>query len=104
MYHIVYSVLYLFSLLPLRVLYVFSDLAYFILYRIVRYRREVVANNLFQAFPEKSEEERKTIEKKFYRNFTDNFIEVIKLISASKKFIRQHFTGDYTLPDKLFAE
>ncbi|MER3498282.1 MAG: lipid A biosynthesis acyltransferase [Chitinophagaceae bacterium] len=104
MYYIVYGILYLFSLLPLKVLYLFSDCGCFILYRLVRYRRKIVLQNIEQAFPEKLLEERKQIEKKFYRNFTDNFIEVIKLISASKKFIRKHFTGNYTLPDKLYLE
>ena len=52
--------------------------------------------NLLSAFPEKTETERKMIAKKFYRNFTDNFIEVIKLVSASPAFINKHFTGDYT--------
>ena len=58
-------------------------------------------SNLLRAFPEKTEAERKMIAKKFYRNFTDNFIEVIKLVSASPAFINKHFTGDYSLCHKL---
>ncbi len=104
MYHLVYGILYVFSLLPLRVLYLFSDLCYLILYHLVGYRRKVVAANLLQAFPEKSEEERKRIEKKFYRNFTDNFVEVLKLISASKEFVNRHFTGDYSVFNQIHAE
>lgn len=42
-------------------------------------------SNLLIAFPEKSLEERKKIAKKFYLNFTDTFIETIKMISISKK-------------------
>ena len=61
-------------------------------------------DNLLQAFPEKADQERKKIAKQFYLNFTDNFIEVIKLVSASPAFINKHFTGDYSLPDKLFDE
>ena len=60
--------------------------------------------NLLQAFPEKTEQERKKIAKQFYLNFTDNFIEVIKLLSASPSFIDKHFTGDYTLCNKLYEE
>lgn len=61
-------------------------------------------SNLFQAFPEKTVEERKAIAKKFYRNFTDNFIEVIKLISASGSFVEKHFTGDFSIPNKVYDE
>jgi KDO2-lipid IV(A) lauroyltransferase len=104
MYYLVYGILYLISLLPLPVLYIISDLIYFILYNVVGYRKKVVMSNLFQAFPEKTVEERKAIAKKFYRNFTDNFIEVIKLISASGSFVEKHFTGDFSIPNKVYDE
>ena len=61
-------------------------------------------SNLLQAFPGKTVQERKKIAKKFYRNFTDNFIEVIKLISASRSFIGKHFTGDFSMPNKVYDE
>lgn len=82
-YRLIYSTLYLFSLLPLRVLYLFSDLAYFILYRVAGYRKQVVMQNLDIAFPEKSVEEKKKIAAAFYRNLCDTFIETIKLLSVS---------------------
>lgn len=101
MYYIVYGSLYLVSLLPLRVLYVISDFTCFILYHVVGYRKKVVFSNLKQAFPGRSEIERKKIAKKFYRNFTDNFIEFIKLFSASPTYIKKHFNGDYSIPLQL---
>ena len=101
MYYIVYGSLYLVSLLPLRVLYVVSDFVCFILYYIIGYRKKVVFSNLKQAFPEKSEKDRKSIARKFYRNFTDNFIEFIKLLSASPACIKKHFRGDYSIPLQL---
>lgn len=104
MYHLVFGMLYLISLLPLPVLYVFSDLSYFFLYYIAGYRKEVVMNNLLQVFPEKSEQERRLVAKKFYRNFTDNFIEVVKLLSASRSFVEKHFTGDFSIPNKVYEE
>ncbi len=104
MYYLVYGLLYLVSLLPLRVLYLFSDTAYFILYYVVGYRKAVVMANLAQAFPQKTLEERKRIARKFYRNFSDNFIEFIKLISAKQSFIERHFTGDYSLPMKVYEQ
>ena len=78
-----------------------SDFVCFILYYIIGYRKKVVFSNLKQAFPEKSERERKRIARKFYRNFTDNFIEFIKLLSASPACIKKHFTGDYSIPLQL---
>ena len=42
-------------------------------------------NNLAIAFPEKTLEERKKIAREFYLNFTDTFIESLKMISISKK-------------------
>ena len=104
MYYIVYGLLYLLSLLPLRVLYFISDFAYFIIYHIAGYRKKVVFYNLSIAFPEKTEKDRKLIAKKFYRNFTDNFIETIKLISAGKNFIRKHYVSDTKLFDELYQQ
>jgi len=62
---------------PLEFHYFFSDLLYFGLYRIFRYRLNVAKSNLKLAFPEKSEKERNRILAKFYRNFADIFIETL---------------------------
>lgn len=104
MYYVVYALLYAFSLLPLRVLYLFSDLAFVLLYHVFGYRKKVVYGNLAIAFPQKTEAERRQIAKKFYRNFTDNFIETLKLISASPDFVDKHFSADYSVFEKVFSE
>ena len=91
MYYIIYPLLYLFSLLPWRVLYFLSDAVYGLIYYIIGYRKEVVMKNLLIAFPEKTEEERILIAKKFYHNFTDTFIETIKLLSVSEKTLTIFF-------------
>ncbi len=104
MYYVVYVPLYLFSLLPLRVLYLFSDITYFILYYLAGYRKEIVFANLNQAFPEKSAKERKSIAKKFYRNLTDAFIESVKVISISKKQIQKRGSGEFDLLNGLIAK
>jgi KDO2-lipid IV(A) lauroyltransferase len=54
----------------------------------------VTRSNLRLAFPELTEKEITRIEKKFYRNFVDSFIETIKLLSASRAYIKQHFVID----------
>lgn len=88
----IYRTFYLLSLLPLRVLYGFSDVISFLAYYIVRYRRKIVRQNLTTSFPEKSLKEIKTIEKRFYRWFTDYFFEAIKLLSISEKELNRRFT------------
>lgn len=97
----VYGLLYLFSLLPLRFLYLFSDVAYALLYYVIGYRKKVVYYNLSIAFPKKTVAQREAIAKRFYHNFTDSFIETIKAISASPQFIREHFTGDFSVFHQL---
>ena len=104
MYYLIYGFLYLLSLLPLKILYLLSDFAYLVLYRIAGYRKKVVFQNLDIAFPHKSQKEKKIIAKKFYHNFCDTFIETIKLISADRNFINKHFTCDYTVFDRIYAE
>ncbi|HYM94153.1 MAG TPA: lysophospholipid acyltransferase family protein [Chitinophagaceae bacterium] len=95
MYYVVYGLLYLFSLLPLPVLYLFSDFAFFLVYYVFGYRKKVVMNNLDHAFPEKTKKERIRIAKKFYKNFIDTFIETIKMISASSGFLNKRIKGNW---------
>jgi KDO2-lipid IV(A) lauroyltransferase len=104
MYYFVYGFFYLLSLLPLRALYILSDAFYALIYYVLRYRKKVVMDNLQIAFPEKTGKERIRIAKNFYHNFVDTFIETIKLISASKKFITKHFVLDSTPFDTFYKE
>src|SRR5580692_8232928 len=77
--------LYLLSLLPFWFLYIISDILFVVIYYLVGYRRKVVQQNLENAFPEKSIQERKDIARKFYRYFADLIVETIKTISISSK-------------------
>lgn len=92
MTQIVYVLFYTLSLLPFRILYGMADIGYVLLYYIIRYRRGVVRKNLVTAFPEKSIDDIKTIERKFYHWFSDYFFEAIKLLSISDKELRRRFT------------
>ncbi|MBQ9751231.1 MAG: lysophospholipid acyltransferase family protein [Paludibacteraceae bacterium] len=68
----------IFSLLPLSVLYMISDvMLYPLMYYIARYRLKVVRKNLRNSFPDKSHDELKNIEKKFYHHFADLIAEVV---------------------------
>jgi len=94
MYYVVYGLLYGVSLLPMWLLYPLADILALLLYYVVGYRRKVTRSNLRLAFPELTEKELTRIEKKFYRNFVDSFIETIKLLSASHAYIKQRFVID----------
>ena len=91
-YAIAYPVLWLFSNLPMSVLFFLSDLVYPILYYVIGYRKKVVRENLRLSFPNKSEEELKMIEKKTYRHFVDVFVEMIKSFTITEKEINNRLS------------
>jgi len=103
LYYLVFGFLYLVSLLPFFILYGIADIFFLILYYVIGYRREVVMSNLRQAFPEKTEPELRLIAMKFYRNFIDNWIETIKLLSVSKKSLNKRITGNFEVFHELYA-
>ena len=77
------------ALFPFKILYFISNCLYPLIYYVVGYRRKVVRKNLTNSFPDKSLEEIKTIEKKFYRHFCDQLLEMVKLSRISKEDIRK---------------
>lgn len=80
---------YLLSLLPFWLLYLVADILYVLLYHVVGYRKRVVFENLQNAFPEKTEEERRQIAKKFYRFLPELIVEAIKMRSISAKEVEK---------------
>lgn len=91
-YYIAFTFWYLLSLLPLRVLYVLSDVLYFPLYYVVRYRRRVVRQNLTASFPDRTEREIVRTEKRFYAWFCDYVVETVKLMSMGEEETRRRMT------------
>ncbi len=91
------------SLFPFPVIYFLSDILGFFLARIVRYRRKVVEINLRNAFPEKSEKERKKIARNFYRHLSDITFETIKTRTmSSDEMSRRMVIRNPDLPDSYF--
>ena len=78
-------------MLPFRILYLFSDFVYLIVYYLIGYRKTIVRENLALALPQLSEEERLVIEKKSYRHLCDMFLEMIKTLTISEKEIQERF-------------
>jgi len=88
---IVYPFIWLTSRLPMRILYGISNLFFFWVYYVFKYRKKVVENNIRTAFPEKTEKEIKLIAKKFFLHFTDLIMESIKSFSISEKEIQKRY-------------
>lgn len=91
-FFLAYPFLWGISKFPFRVLYWVSDFVFFLLYRVIRYRRKVVRENLLLVFPEKSEKERRLIERKFYAHLCDMFLEMVKTMGMSQEQMQRRFT------------
>jgi Kdo2-lipid IVA lauroyltransferase/acyltransferase len=84
---LIYPIIWVISILPMKILYVLSDIIYIPIYYFFGYRKKVVRNNLNLAFPEKSAKELLHIEKRFYHHFVDIFMEIIKSFTISNNEI-----------------
>ena len=93
---ILYAALWTLALLPLRVLYLFSDIAYLLVYRVCRYRVKVTRQNLRRALPDKSEHERRAIERRFYRYLCDSLFEALRMLHMSEREISKHIQFENT--------
>jgi KDO2-lipid IV(A) lauroyltransferase len=93
------------SLLPLGIIYLFTDFFYLLLISIIPYRSKVIVGNLKRSFPEKKEVEIQKIKRQFYHFFTDLMAESIKNLSISKEELKKRIiVKNPELIDKLYAE
>lgn len=88
---ILYLLLWLLTLLPLRILYVLADVLFFTAWYLVGYRKRVVITNLRNAFPDKTELEIVAIARGFYRHLTDFIIESVALINLPRRVLNRRF-------------
>lgn len=86
-YALLYGTIYLLSLLPMFALYGLSNLIYLVLYKIIGYRKAVVADNISKSFPEKSKQEIQQIISDFYHHLCDTIVETLKSTSMSKSML-----------------
>ena len=100
-YKILYGFFRLLATLPLRCLYLISDLLFVPVCYVVRYRRKVVMENLRNSFPEKTEKERRLIARKFYHFLCDFFIEALKVANIDTPQIHRRIR--YSNPE-IFDE
>jgi KDO2-lipid IV(A) lauroyltransferase len=90
-YYLSIPFIYLIALLPFPVLYLLSDFIYLVLYKLLGYRTNVVRQNLSRSFPEKSLEELRIIERKFFRHLCDVMVETTKSLVISKNELQRRF-------------
>ena len=65
-------------------------LLYPLLYYVVRYRRKLVRSNLRSCFPDRSEKQLLTIERRFYRQFCDTIVEAVCGYWMDDETMRRH--------------
>lgn len=94
-----------FARLPLGALYAIADILAWVMHRLVRYRLNVVRSNLSACFPNLSQDELRRIERDFYRNFADYFVETLKLLHVSDSEMRRRMEFEnIELVDRLLDE
>jgi len=106
-FYLLLPLIYFLAILPFPIFYGVSDFFFVLIYYVVGYRKKVVYQNLKNSFPEKSHEELKTIERKFYRYLCDLFLETFKTLAITPKNAvkRCRFTPEtIALFDKLHSE
>ena len=64
-YYLAIPFIYVIAWLPFPLLYMLSDVLYFLIFKIIGYRTEVVLTNLSNSFPEKDEAEIRSIASRF---------------------------------------
>lgn len=89
---VITGIAWIISIIPLRLLYLISDIAFAITYLCppIRYRKKIVRKNLRASFPDYTEKELRRIEIKFYHNFFDTLVESLKSCSYTPKWIGKH--------------
>ena len=104
-YIILYPLIWIISKSSFRLIYLFSDFLYLILYHVISYRKKLVRKNLALALPEKTFLERKIIEKKYYKHLSDLFLESFKSLNISEVDIKKRYSfKNIELLDELYKK
>ncbi len=91
----------LINAMPQGLRYAFAGVLAFVLRKLLRYRRKVVRKNLIASFPERQLSEIVRIEKRFYSNLGDIFIEALQLLAMKREDLQKRFImQNKTLIDK----
>ena len=77
------------NITPFWLLYVKSDLIRFFLERVIKYRRQVIVDNIRSCFPEMTDTELKKTVHRFYKNLSDVMVEGLKAFTMNSRQIRE---------------
>ena len=72
-------------------MYLLADIVYVVVYYLVGYRKKVTRANLAASFPEKTERERRTIERRYYRHLADIAVEFVHNLFATPPSIKRRY-------------
>ena len=72
-------------------MFLISDILYLFAYKLLGYRTKVVRRNLAVSFPEKSEAERRKLERRFYHHLCDLLVEGIWNLFASPRWVMKRY-------------
>ena len=94
--HLFFTLVFIFfvlliGIIPFPLLYLFSDLLRVLLFKVFRYRKDVVTSNLKKAFPELEKNQRDRLVGLTYKNLTDVLVEGLKGFTMThKQAIKRH--------------
>ncbi len=103
-FYAAYPLIWLIARLPFSVIYMISDVVYFFLYYVIKYRRKTVLANLALAFPQKTKSQLQQLSRESTRHFCDLFIEMIKSTAISKQQLKKRFICREVGEINAFAE
>ncbi len=84
----------LIAVLPWSAVYGMSDFAFFILFRVIRYRVDLVRNNFKTCFPDKDEKWVEERTRDYYHYLSDLFLESIKSLNEPIDKLLERFKSD----------
>lgn len=92
-------------MLPLKGVYLISDLMAWVLQHLIGYRKSTIENNLRLAFPDLTQDILKKTIKESYRNLADTSLESLIGTSFSSKSLKEkmHFINPEIIPDSKHA-
>ena len=89
------------SKVPFAALYFVADAFYLLNKYVIRYRYDVVRNNLRNAFPDRSDRELSTLTEQIFRNLADVLVETIKGIAISREELESRM--EINIPQSIQA-
>lgn len=89
----------LMSRIPFAVLYWFADGVYLLNRHVIRYRYDVVGENLRNAFPDRSQQELNELREQIFRNLADLLVESVKGLNISREELEARIS--FEVPDSV---